>query len=40
MVLYAAARELAAHGHRDAATAMAGRAAAWYKERLGVAEKP
>jgi tetratricopeptide (TPR) repeat protein len=33
-VMYHAARELAAHGHADAATAMAKRAAAWYKGRI------
>ena len=32
--MYAAARELAAHGYADAAKAMAARAAAWYKSRL------
>jgi hypothetical protein len=33
-LLYRAARELGAHGHADAATAMATRAAAWYKTQL------
>ena len=33
-VLYHAARELAAHGHADAARSAAARAAAWYKNRL------
>ena len=32
--MYAAARELAAHGYADQAKAMAARAAAWYKSRL------
>jgi tetratricopeptide (TPR) repeat protein len=34
--LFAAARELAAHGYGDAAKAMAVRAAAWYRNRLDV----
>jgi len=33
-LLYHAARELRAHGHADAAAAMAARAAAWYKNQL------
>jgi tetratricopeptide (TPR) repeat protein len=33
-LMYRAARELAAHGRADAATAMATRAAAWYKNQL------
>jgi hypothetical protein len=33
-LLYHAARELRAHGHANGATAMAARAAAWYKNQL------
>jgi tetratricopeptide (TPR) repeat protein/TolB-like protein len=33
-VMYRAARELAAHGHADGATAMATRAATWYRNQL------
>ncbi len=33
-VMYHATRELVAHGHQDAGTAMARRAAAWYRQRL------
>jgi tetratricopeptide (TPR) repeat protein len=38
-VLWRATRELAAHGQRDAAAAMAVRAAAWYKARLETVKK-
>jgi serine/threonine protein kinase/tetratricopeptide (TPR) repeat protein/TolB-like protein len=37
-MLYRASRELAVHGRADAAKAMAGRAAVWYKERLELAK--